>query len=96
MNIGKTILETRKKKGLKQIELAKLCDISQSYLSNIEKGNKEPHLSTLRVISKALDVPLPVLFFLSITDEDVPTEKKELLNFISANFSPILEKNFVG
>jgi len=95
MNIGKIISETRKKKGLKQIELAKLCNMSQSYLSNIEKGNKDPHLSTLRNISSALDVPLPVLLFLSITDEDVPLEKKEVLEFISANFSPILENNFI-
>jgi transcriptional regulator with XRE-family HTH domain len=95
MNLGNTIATIRKKKGLKQFELAQLCKITQSYLSNIEKGNKEPHLSILKEISKALGVPLPVIFFISMTEEDVSIDKKELFSFLSTNFTPVIQNNFI-
>ncbi|WP_373262779.1 helix-turn-helix domain-containing protein, partial [Bacteroides thetaiotaomicron] len=42
MNIGKIIKETRKSKGLKQQSFAKMCGITQTYLSQIENNVKDP------------------------------------------------------
>ena len=77
MNLGNIISNLRKSKGFKQGEFADICNITQAYLSQIESNKKEPNLSCLKLISEKLDVPLPVIFFLSIDKEDVPDKKKE-------------------
>ena len=95
MNLGKTITSLRKKRNLKQLELAEKCDITQAYLSHIENNRKEPHISTLKGISKALDIPLPILFFLSMDEQDVSDDKKDLSDFLFKNFKPIIENNYI-
>lgn len=76
MNLGAVISEFRKKKDLKQGELATTLGISQTYLSQIEKNKKEPSLSLLREISNIVGVSLPLMFFLAIDSEDIPPSKK--------------------
>ncbi|WP_313189269.1 helix-turn-helix transcriptional regulator [Sphingobacterium sp.] len=76
MDIGNTIKELRRQKGLKQNELAEKAQITQAYLSKIENNSKEPTISSLKAIANSLDVPLPILFFRSMTIEDVEPEKR--------------------
>lgn len=95
MDLGKTITSLRKKRNLKQNELADKCGITQAYLSHIENNKKEPHISTLKQISAALDIPLPIIFFLSMDDKDVTADKKEISTFLFDNFKPIIENNYV-
>jgi transcriptional regulator with XRE-family HTH domain len=45
-----------------QAELAKESGVSQSTIAQIEKGKKDPSISTLKKIAAALDVHLAVLF----------------------------------
>lgn len=61
MNIGERIKTIRQEKGLSQYELAKRADISQSFLSYIEKGEKSPTVRTLEKITKAVEIPLEEL-----------------------------------
>ncbi len=61
MEIGKRIREKRKKKGMKQYELAKEANISNTYLSDIEIGRTNPSIRTLIKISKALKVDCSIL-----------------------------------
>ena len=51
----------REFRSMTQKELAEAADISQSYLSEIERGAREGTLSTIKAIAKALAVPLTVL-----------------------------------
>ncbi len=46
----------RRKKGLTQHELANLSGVSNQTIVNIEKYGKEPIISTVRKLSKALDI----------------------------------------
>ena len=94
MNLGNTIKNIRKKKGQTQKEFASQCGISQTYLSKIENNSKEPNLSTLKTISKVLNVPLPILFFLSMTDEDVPENKKEAFKIINPSIKSLVNEFF--
>lgn len=56
-DLGKLIRETRKEKGLGLRELARKIDISHSYLSQIENGNKlKPKSYILKVIAQELDL----------------------------------------
>lgn len=48
-------------RAMTQKELAEAAGISQSYLSEIERGTREGTLSTIKALAKALAVPLSVL-----------------------------------
>lgn len=88
MNIGITIQKLRKEKNIRQIELADKSGISQTYLSQIEKGIKIPSIDILEKISLNLGVPYPILSFLSIDRNNVPEGKKEVYD----QFQPIINK----
>lgn len=94
MNLGSTIKKIRKEKGLTQKAFALECDITQTYLSQIESNQKEPNLSTLKSISAKLKVPLPILFFLSMTEEDVQPEKRAGFNHLSPSINSFLNEFF--
>lgn len=94
MDLGTTIKNVRIQNGYKQIEFAKICDISQTYLSQIENNVKEPNISTLRIISEKLDVPVPVIFFLSITEEDIKPEKIEAYKHLAPSLKSMINEFF--
>ena len=56
------IREFRKKKGLRQTDLAELVGIFQSELSEIERGLRKPSVYLAKKIAKALGVGLDDLF----------------------------------
>jgi len=56
------IREFRKKRGLRQIDLARLVGIFQSELSEIERGLRKPSVYLAKKIAKALGVSLDDLF----------------------------------
>jgi transcriptional regulator with XRE-family HTH domain len=84
MNIGSTIRTLRKSKfpKLTQSKFAKSVGTTQTYLSQIECGNKNPSFGILESISKELDVPLPILSWLSIEESDVKKEKLEIFRLL--------------
>jgi len=82
MDIGKTIQKIRKSKKIKQQDLAANCNISTTFLSQIENNKKDPALTTLKLICQELGMPLPVIFFLSMSEEDIPEEKKQSYGLI--------------
>jgi XRE family transcriptional regulator, regulator of sulfur utilization len=94
MDLGIVIKNIRKQKGLTQIEFASLCGITQTYLSQIEGNLKEPNLSTLKVISEKLSVPLPILFFLSMTAEDVQPNKRKAFEIVSPSVKSLVNEFF--
>lgn len=83
MKLGMTIASLRRQKGWKQQDLAEELGISPSYLSQVEHERKEPSLSLLRGISNTLEVPLPFLFFMSLSRDDIPERKREAYDILS-------------
>jgi transcriptional regulator with XRE-family HTH domain len=55
-------LRTLRRRRMTQNDLAGRAQISVSFLSMIERGERSPHLETLVKISKALDVQVADLF----------------------------------
>lgn len=94
MNLGNIIKSIRKQKGQTQGEFAVSCGITQTYLSQIESNLKEPNLSTLKSISEKLDVPLPILFFLSMTEEDVQPDKRKAFQIVSPSVKSLVHEFF--
>jgi transcriptional regulator with XRE-family HTH domain len=60
--IGVTIKRLREEKGWSQLALAKRAKVPQSYISELEAGDKRnPGIETLRKLAKALRKPVTAL-----------------------------------
>lgn len=59
---GKRIRETRKLQNMSIVELAKLVGVSKSLISQVERGDVFPSLSTLEKIAIALEVDITHFF----------------------------------
>lgn len=59
--LGRAIHEARREKKLTQEELALRTDLHETYISVIERGQRNPTWGVVRRISLALGVPLPEL-----------------------------------
>ena len=94
MNLGATIKNLRKQQRQTQGEFATVCGISQTYLSQIENNQKEPNLSILKTIGEKLNVPLPIIFFLSLTDDDIQPAKREDFAIISPSLKLLINELF--
>ena len=58
-NIAKTIKRLREKLGISQEKLARLADVSNNTIINIEAGKQDnPTIETLKNIAKALNMPI--------------------------------------
>ena len=71
METGKRITYFRTQKNYSVNKLANLAVISQSYLRDIELGNKNPTIEILSYICDALNISLKDFF-----DDDLPTQIK--------------------
>jgi transcriptional regulator with XRE-family HTH domain len=54
--VGDNCARIRKERGLTQEELAERCGLSQQYLSDLERGKRNPTIVTIYEIAQALGV----------------------------------------
>ncbi|MEP3754751.1 MAG: helix-turn-helix transcriptional regulator [Erythrobacter sp.] len=54
--VGDNCARFRKERGLTQEQLSDLCGLSQQYLSDLERGKRNPTIVTIYEIALALDV----------------------------------------
>lgn len=94
MDIGSTIKKIRTLKGFKQNDLADSCGLTQAYLSKIESNQKEPTISVLKRISEVLKVPLPILFFQALTEDDIDPKKRDAFQIILPSIKSMIESFF--
>jgi transcriptional regulator with XRE-family HTH domain len=76
--LGEFIKAQRQLNQLSQRQLAKLADLSDTYMSQLERGRHEPSLSVLRALAESLGIrPDQLILFaagLPMPDEPVSTE----------------------
>ncbi|WGL99124.1 helix-turn-helix transcriptional regulator [Arsenophonus sp. aPb] len=77
MNIGEAIDILRKKRNMKKIELAKKCNLSNSYITHIIKNGKIPSLENIENICNALNIPLSCFIFISTDSNEIKNITKE-------------------
>lgn len=99
MDIGKQIKQFRITKGYTVNKLANLAGISQSYLRDVELGNKNPTVETLSYVCEALQISLADFFNAYCNQEDsldsltkeicrlTPHQRKMLEQFLHALLS---------
>jgi len=77
-DVSNRIKELRINRGLTVNGLANLAGISQSYLREIELGNKKPTIEYLEYICDALNISL--VAFVDVNNNDEISETRSVLN----------------
>lgn len=90
MEIGTAIKSLRKERGLAQKQLAEMCEISVNALSQIEINSSFPQKTTIQKICSALNYPVSYLLFFSISEEDIPDEKKIVFESLNNAIKSVL------
>ena len=88
MELGKRILELRKKSGLSQEQLGEKVNVTRQTISNWELGSTSPNPEQLKLLSNALNISIDelldnglqnvVLSKIKITENQMKTIKKIL------------------
>jgi len=76
--LGRRIARRRRELGLKQVDICERCDLSDKYLSAIERAHSIPSLDVLLRICEALDVT-PNALLLGITHGDTDDIRDEIM-----------------
>ncbi|MBP0441307.1 helix-turn-helix domain-containing protein [Tianweitania sediminis] len=58
IRVGLNLQRLRKARGLSQEELAHAADVHQTYVSDLERGKRNPSILVLDRLAKALDADL--------------------------------------
>ena len=53
---GKVLSETRKEKGISQEKFAEICGMDRTFISMLERGLRQPTLTSILTIAQALNV----------------------------------------
>ncbi len=75
--IGEKVRDLRRKKGLSLTEFARRAGMSKSMISQIEGGNANPSVDTVRAMAAALEVPVFTLFLQDDEDRGTLVRKDE-------------------
>ena len=95
MNYGKAINNLRvDRMKQKQTIFAKSIGITQTYLSQIENGIKKPSTDLLDRISIYVEIPMPFLFWYSITEKDIKNCKLEAYRMLKPAADALIESFF--
>ncbi len=78
MDLGNAIKTLRKQKRITQKQLAELSEISTNALCSIETGQSFPSKATISKICSSLKIPESYLLLFSITEDDIPEDKRVL------------------
>lgn len=97
MNLGKSIRTFRKSLQPKvgQREYAKSIGITQSYLSLIEAGVKEPSTTLLKTIADKHNTPMAVFLWFSTEEQDVDPKKIEFFRMLKPSVDALLKEFIV-
>jgi transcriptional regulator with XRE-family HTH domain len=69
MEIGPTLRKVRRARGITLKEVSQEAGLSKSFVSQVEAGDANPSIASLKRIASALDLPLATLF---VTTGSVP------------------------
>ena len=96
MQVGTVIREIRMKKKISQGDLANRLNISQTYLSQLEKNKKTPSMDLMEKIAEVLGLPMYYFMLKGLeVDKDVKPEKQETYKQISPIIEGMIEKLFL-
>ena len=90
MNIGEGIKRLRKIHQQRQGVFAKGIGITQSYLSQIERGHRKPSTELLEKIAEYINMPLPVMLWFCIDESDIHESKRKAYRMIKPSMDSLI------
>lgn len=95
MNYGEVIKKIRKETVKEnQMDFASRLGITQAYLSKIENNVQVPSSTMIKEISKHSGIPLQVVFWQTLTIDDIPKEKKDAFVMVKPMIDELI-KSFI-
>ena len=95
MNYAKTIKDLRiNRMNEKQSTFASNIEITQTRLSHIENGKKEPTGYELQDIADHVKIPYQVLFFMCYSETDISPEKREAFKILKPTIDEMIKTIF--
>jgi transcriptional regulator with XRE-family HTH domain len=94
VELGKYLKQLREGKKLSTREVHRLCDVNPSFLSQIERGLKNPGPDTLRKLSQAYLVPHDRLMAMAgyVNADNAKTEDSEAFEAIVRDIESKLDE----
>lgn len=92
MNLGAAIRNTRKKFKLSQGEFAKAIGVTQTHISQVELGFNKPSWTLLDKISKHYHIPVPIILWNGIEEEDIRMEKKGIFKILKQPIDAMIDQ----
>lgn len=95
MNYGKAIEDVRVNR-MKQTQkiFAEAVGVTQTHLSQVENGIKSPSIQLLNRIADYVDLPIPILFWNTITEEDIKPNRVEAFRLLKKPIDAVIETFF--
>jgi transcriptional regulator with XRE-family HTH domain len=93
MSLSKALQRVRFERNLNQIYVAKKAKISQTYLSQLETGDKkQPSRKLLNILGKIYDVH-PIIFeWYAIEDIDIKTKHKDFFTKLKPSMDALINE----
>lgn len=79
---GAHIKRLRKQRGYSQDSFAAVVNLTQAYLSSMERGIANPRLDTLQKIAGGLEISLSDLFLFDVLEPDTAQRKEKLISTV--------------
>ncbi|CCW08689.1 helix-turn-helix domain-containing protein [Bacillus sp. GeD10] len=94
-NIGMHIKELRQKKQLTLSKLSEISSISQPYLSQIEKGQRNPSFDIIRKLSEAFEVDFTELAWRAGLYTDAEMQDRRVMEALFNSMTPEEEEAYI-
>lgn len=91
MNLGSVIKTKRKELGLTQNEFCELIGLSQSYLSQVERGIYQLESKSIDVICEKLNISKAFLLWNSLEESDVHESKRSAFRVLKPAVDELLK-----
>lgn len=76
MNLGRAFREIRVRQHKKQFEVAEAANITQTYLSQIESGDKIPTIGVAEKLCRIYRLPLTLVLWMGTDEKDIVKVKR--------------------
>ncbi len=95
MEVGEILKSIRNDKKLTQTEVCKKVKITQTFLSQVEAGKKAASPEMFKRLCKFYGIPHQVVIWKSLSEKDVPKEKRGLFKQLSPAIDSLINEFFV-
>ncbi len=72
-----------------------MTEIPVTVLSRIENGKRVPSIKHIQKIAKSLNVPAPILMFLSMEKDEIPENKRAEFVKIHNDYKSLIDEFFL-